>query len=970
MRLPQLGSDGRRRARAVSGFFVVAGLAAAWRIDDLLHAFHGPTAPSGGMGTLAGFDTDRAIAVMGGWDGVPRDDFASAELLGILYVVADCVVAVALGCLLWLVARDARRAVGDATDLALDRAFVVVRTAVVAGAAADLAENLVLATLAASVDGMRPPPDPDRDVFALLHVLTAAKWLALALVVIALLAAALTALTRRPGAVHTGRRLVALRFQVVVVALFAFAMFGPVVGAQAADAMQRWIDYGDNAVAFATGILFTLWLSGIVLAVSNRVLAQDEAPPTAPLGSRPLLWSGGVLLVCGAVADRTIEHFRGLWPLGAVLLALGLVALVRPPRREDGSEPAVDPPKTTGTSEGLVLPLVLAAIPVAALGLALQRLAVGEGLYALRLEMAILGVAGLLLQFLAWLMVAHDPGFGRRVSRVAAWLESPAGLGASAVASLLLAIRIWTDPWGISAALGTVSIFAAFCVAASLAGFLLVQPEQARAPVPVLARLGARRQPVLLVLVLWLVLSSALGPGGYHDARTDLATQGGAPRLTLDGAWRDWRARNPAARPEDDGGRRAIPMVFVAASGGGIRAAYWTASSLAKTIDAAGGADRLFVLSGASGGSVGSAFYATHLRTGRSGPAWPAETLGDEDHVAPTWSWMLYGDLPQAFLHVDLGPDRAEVLERSWEQGWSNTRDASVGRIARLWREGPPSSGDLADGFRTTSPGRPLLLLNATSVREGCRLNVSVLDADVGRDRTVEQCLALRGFELGSAPEPLESPLAGTEDLVDLLCDQQDLRISTAAHLSSRFPYVSPSGRVPRCGHEDRGSYAVDGGYFDNTGASAIVELWRALEDRVEAFNRTSRFACVVPVLLQLDNSYETAVPPGPVKAPGELTVPPRTAAAVLGIGPGRESSAKQAAALAFGRRRFAPVQRYARLYPRAHPGTSAPLGWTLSETSMEDLDKQIDGSFNKAARATISSWFAEDLRCLPAGGG
>jgi len=45
-----------------------------------------------------------------------------------------------------------------------------------------------------------------------------------------------------------------------------------------------------------------------------------------------------------------------------------------------------------------------------------------------------------------------------------------------------------------------------------------------------------------------------------------------------------------------------------------------------------------------------------------------------------------------------------------------------------------------------------------------------------------------------------------------------NLRLSTAAILSSRFPYVSPAGKV-----FDR--YYVDGGYFDNSGAGAVLEF-------------------------------------------------------------------------------------------------------------------------------------------------
>ena len=45
-----------------------------------------------------------------------------------------------------------------------------------------------------------------------------------------------------------------------------------------------------------------------------------------------------------------------------------------------------------------------------------------------------------------------------------------------------------------------------------------------------------------------------------------------------------------------------------------------------------------------------------------------------------------------------------------------------------------------------------------------------------------------------------------------------NLSLATAAILSSRFPYVSPAGKVGS-------NYYVDGGYFDNSGAGTILEL-------------------------------------------------------------------------------------------------------------------------------------------------
>ena len=66
----------------------------------------------------------------------------------------------------------------------------------------------------------------------------------------------------------------------------------------------------------------------------------------------------------------------------------------------------------------------------------------------------------------------------------------------------------------------------------------------------------------------------------------------------------------------------AVPMIFVAASGGGVRAAYWTALALTnieRQIRAApiypAGCSPIIAISGASGGSLGAAVYTANRLT-------------------------------------------------------------------------------------------------------------------------------------------------------------------------------------------------------------------------------------------------------------------------------------------------------------------------------------------------------------------
>ena len=58
-----------------------------------------------------------------------------------------------------------------------------------------------------------------------------------------------------------------------------------------------------------------------------------------------------------------------------------------------------------------------------------------------------------------------------------------------------------------------------------------------------------------------------------------------------------------------------------------------------------------------------------------------------------------------------------------------------------------------------------------------------------------------------------------------LLRDAPDLRLSTAALLSARFPIISPAGVLRNDADASFGDRVVDGGYFENSGLSTAPTL-------------------------------------------------------------------------------------------------------------------------------------------------
>jgi hypothetical protein len=263
-------------------------------------------------------------------------------------------------------------------------------------------------------------------------------------------------------------------------------------------------------------------------------------------------------------------------------------------------------------------------------------------------------------------------------------------------------------------------------------------------------------------------------------------------------AW--YRQAETLYHKDNNNDQKPVPMLVIATAGGGIRAAYWTATVLEKLrddLEAKGQAldKRLFAISGVSGGSVGAMNYVAARHFGDS----PTEYL-QSDFLAPAIASLVFADSASNFL-PDLGQiDRGTALEQSFESG-------SGGHLGHSFLSFFPKKSDLSKHWR------PALLLNATHQETGRRLIASNLK--------IEKDIFLDSF-----------------DELQLL--NSDLRASTVAHNSARFTYVSPAGKlVPKSGPDlsskvANRAYVIDGGYFENYGALTALELARSARHEIE----------------------------------------------------------------------------------------------------------------------------------------
>jgi predicted acylesterase/phospholipase RssA len=217
--------------------------------------------------------------------------------------------------------------------------------------------------------------------------------------------------------------------------------------------------------------------------------------------------------------------------------------------------------------------------------------------------------------------------------------------------------------------------------------------------------------------------------------------------------------------------------ILVATAGGGIQASAWTARVLWELSKIDGFKNSVVAISGVSGGAVGAMHFGAQFDDPQK--AYDNAKKNSLDEVA--WGFV-NPDLGRVlmpwvtlFLSDDLRQiDRAWALERSWE----------ASGVPRAY---------LADwGRRAAQGGFPVFLFSTTIVESGSPMVMSTT-----------QFRALQSFHRRY--------------------EGFDLRIATAARLSSSFPYVSPAARSSARPANMADFHLVDGGYYDNYGVHTLL---------------------------------------------------------------------------------------------------------------------------------------------------
>jgi hypothetical protein len=789
---------------------------------------------------------------------------------------------------------------------------------------------------------------------------------------------------------------------VAVVASIVMTQLPLSVRPQLLDVVRSWVR-GDRpatalwALVALLGLLVVLWSA--VSFIRERSRTDTEASGDGTISNKGIVAYAVVLLVIWPVIFfRWNDPGSGLLLAVAIVLsALFVTSIPSTARQPAGQRDGVE--VSDGLARGVIalpaLAFVVMVISAIDFGGPVADIAM-LGFVALIAGM--IGVAG-------WLVGGQELPTAVAVAVVVVGL----------VASVAVAVAGWLRPLPVGWGLGSVAVVIVSMTA--LLGLLMV-PELLLEPPPraVLAQLHVRRVPILTVVVLALIVAPMAGSGlGLHVARLLHPKPGAATgadavefsKANLLGSYDT--PRHTVGDPK----RPVLPVVVVAASGGGGRAQYWTLDALnclfgrsrppfvedsdhADYSACAGPAawTDAFAASGISGGSVGLAMYAANVAAADARAKSTAKTShgpisvdvkkffkrGFLDPIVDAW---LFKDIPNVLARMHTG-DRANALELALEDAAPSMRQG----LFETQLQSKPGSASVSSS--PVASAQPLLMLSSTAEEDGCRINVSAVDlaqkvprvqrSDASEGTASEpldpSCRTVLGAELNTAQS--DRPLFGTRDLADFVCDEphgdaspqrEDVRLSTAAVLSARFAYVSPTGALAGCeqvGNHTVHTFAIDGGYVDSSASSPLVELLHGLIR--DAQHEGASAPCIQPIVIQIDNSYEKLAEPTPPDRPQELLAPLRGQATAGG---GHTDASLQALAqLAAGAQCALPadlagVPRYLHLYPEDHPGAQAPLGWSLSRRAQQDLDRQLGSTRNQCAILAAKVWLNRSTKGL-----
>ena len=419
-----------------------------------------------------------------------------------------------------------------------------------------------------------------------------------------------------------------------------------------------------------------------------------------------------------------------------------------------------------------------------------------------------------------------------------------------------------------------------------------------------------RYRPLVLLIGAYLIVISAWNDNTAVRRSTDTSVPILSQRPTVEAHFGRWIAN----RRKQDGD--TIPLILVAAEGGGTRALNWTAETLIRLDSIIPGFSRhVYALSGVSGGGVGTVFYTAFLRDvpqqQRIARFDRFRNVIRDDYLSAVSAALLFPESIQRIIPVPIsGLERAKWLEDSWADSYRDNLGLSTldQSLTQLYQTPVGYNYDL-----------PSLLLNGTMAESGQKIITSNLRLDPRYFKDVVSTLDVLG---------------------------SDVPLKTAASLCSRFPVLTNGGlvqtdTVDRTGRRQQyGGHVVDGGYFDNSGVETCIQL---LNNLVPAIRRldTAVHVTVVPYIIFIQNSNTAE------KLPQKRSIMQVVRIPLLGFFNAWDNGSVTRDNMfnSFMDRFANPKTNYLTL--RLAYNDNYPLGWFLSDSVARSLSRQAQDSIS-----------------------
>lgn len=902
----------------------------------------------------------------------------------------------------------------------------------VAAGIADLIENIALLVLVLS-DPSKPAP---HGVMIIAALGTTAKWILFLFAVLPVILGIFATQEGKAWLAPRGKALLAQRYSLLVFLPVAGMGLIPASGVleQLPDVQRTWFDFtqgsggyigAQHAGAATITLLIVIYVVFLLGRIVTDLILHRSTTDTVNREVTPLWqWLYGPVIV-GVLALLVIisgrDQIRGFSFLAFMLIPLGIVTVSWFLRGRRGFKIDNAPDTRRYTDEEARLVWIIGdSLAIATAVVASLTLIRSHGVFTLlnhgSVFQAMVPFIGFVLAIAAWPLgqwalekFSSIVGFRKLVepsdsSELSLSMSKDETTGVLRAPQSRQKRRIWWASWClivVSTAciafiifrpVGVASWFGVFgslmlavsAVAVLIGASVIVHTFYAPPEIFWSKWFRLREAPIASLFSIFVLVTLFAGSNTeVHGVRTLTETTSTSitpapadtrhtPRDTID-AW--WERTENCRVTLPDGTTKARPLIMIAAKGGGIRAAYWTAISLQRLGQSNPCAlSSVAVASGVSGGSVGLAISrfndgdqansVQQVRATGQSSALAQATLGllirdpiyTVTGVPPVTGFgPEHGGLNITDIPATEWTDRAGLMELDWE-------DRTAKPLARNYWD--PPTEDRADKFTAD------LILNATDAITGCRYLVSHINASETSVSAEEIATTTRGCSNSTAPLPFSidfyNQFVQTPGASSDRCSSS-LSAATAAMLSARFPYVTPSGVIGPCNASAQ-SQIIDGGYAEGTGLGSIIDLSPELLKYAAEKSTSEGGDPVIPIIMYLDNDRGGDLQPAPPNAISELMVP------ITGNGNSATSQISAASLLQRSAQLVdaninhddaAPREQASSpllsgnvivVSQRSEPAIAAPLGWVLSTSSAHQMDTSLEQDVTRGCTAATNN--------------